>query len=812
MLLITKHIISLLLNLRNSIRHTIDKRGRSFRRLGPLKKITAFIFIISLAYWWFFALPAELFHTPTSTVLYGQQENLLGATIAADGQWRFPLQKDIPVKFSEALISFEDERFYYHPGFDIFSIARAMFQNIKERKIVSGASTLSMQVIRLHRVDKPRNWSEKIIEMLLAVRLECRYSKAEILALWSAHAPFGGNVVGLEAAAWRYYGRSPESLSWAEAVTLAVLPNAPAIIHPGKNRDVLLKKRNRILQKLVADGVIDETTADLASMEDLPERPKPMPQIAPHLLARARVEGHAGTRIKSTLDQALQIEATKIVHRHYDQLKQNEIHNAAVLILDVKTNEVVAYVGNTKAGKTHGEDVDIIHAPRSSGSILKPLLYAAMNQAGKLLPTQLVPDVPTQIGGYRPKNFHDHYDGAVPADEALSRSLNIPAVRMLQDYGVEKFHSQLQQMKFSTITHSADHYGLSLILGGAEVTLWDLARTYRSMAEVLNQYHVRHGIYESNDWAEMTYIRQATTTHAPQGNSTPVLDAGSTYLTMEALRSVKRPTSELGWKQFAASRHVAWKTGTSIGFRDAWAVGITPEYLVAVWVGNADGEGRPGLVGVHAAAPILFDLYHALPATTWFEPPHDELREANICVVSGHLADGACRKVAVQLIHKNGRRSATCPYHQRIFTDTAGQYQVNASCYPRQDMVERSLFVLPPAMAYHYRQQHGDYDQALPLHPQCRPQKNHTDIEIVYPEYQARIKVPTDLAGDQGNTIFEVAHADPSATVFWHIDDQFMGKTESRHALALHPAPGVHTLKVVDMMGNERMRRFEVLD
>ena len=777
------------------------------------RRFIACAIILLIGLWWFFSLPSTLFHTPTSTAIYSSDGNLLGASIAEDEQWRFPLTNELPAKFTQSLVSFEDERFYYHPGIDIFSIGRALVSNIREQRIVSGASTLSMQVIRLHRIDKPRVWKEKIIEMILAIRLECRYSKKEILALWSAHAPFGGNVVGLEAASWRYYGRPPISLSWGEAATLAVLPNAPTIIHPGKNRNKLLTKRNRLLNKLVKDQVIDSLTAELASLEPLPERPQPMPRLAPHLLAHAKSQGQAGQRIKTTLNFHLQKEVNELISEHHKKLNQNQIHNAAIIILDVKTNEILSYVGNTHAGKDHSEDVDVARARRSSGSILKPFLYAAMNQNGSLLPKEIVADIPTQVAGYRPKNFHDKYDGAVPANEALSRSLNIPAVRMLQTYGVEKFHGKLQAMHFSTINQPPHHYGLSLILGGAEVTLWDLTRAYGSMARVVNKYHDRNGLYTQNDWDEINYIDKKNNENVekPRINN-PIIDAASAYLTFEALTSVKRPESEFGWSHFSTPRKVAWKTGTSIGFRDAWAVGVTPEYIVAVWVGNADGEGRPNLVGVRAAAPLLFNVFRSLPTTSWFEPPHDELRVVSVCLHSGLKASQYCNEKEQLMVHKNARRSLPCSFHKPLFTDLTGEYEANAACFDLDELIQRSQFVLPPAMAYYFRRQHADYEDRLPLHPNCVQSNFGPALEIVYPQPSAEIKVPVDILGETSQAIFEVAHVDPNATVFWHIDGEFVGKTASNHALAMNPPAGKHLLKVIDEMGNSMVRRFEVVD
>ncbi|HEY9046726.1 MAG TPA: transglycosylase domain-containing protein, partial [Ohtaekwangia sp.] len=437
--------------------------------------------LVTGAVLYYFCLPLTLFQDPYSTVLEASNGALLSASIAPDGQWRFPETDSVPGKFADAIIVYEDKRFRSHIGIDILSMGRAFRQNIAARKIVSGGSTLSMQVIRLSRKGESRTIPEKVIEMVLATRLELRYSKEEILALYASHAPFGGNVVGIDAACWRYFGRDAKELSWSEACLLAVLPNAPSLIHPGKNRAQLKTKRDRLLDKLQAIGKIDAFTCSLAKEEPIPEEPQLLPRAARHLLTRMRADGLAGKKLQSTLDYALQQRVEQILQDHHDRLIGNRIHHAAAIVADIQTGNVIAYVGNIANGKNYrGDDVDVAVAPRSTGSILKPFLYAAMLDEGKILPRTMLPDIPVFINGFTPKNFSHEYDGAVPADKALIRSLNIPAVYMLRDYRYEKFHSLLKSLGMTTLSYPPDHYGLSLILGGGEGTLWDIAGMYAS--------------------------------------------------------------------------------------------------------------------------------------------------------------------------------------------------------------------------------------------------------------------------------------------------------------------------------------------
>ncbi|WP_339630724.1 penicillin-binding protein 1C, partial [Bizionia echini] len=437
------------------------------------KKKSVIVFLLLIAY--YFCLPNPLFTDPTATVITSQNNRLLGAQIARDGQWRFPHNDAIPEKFKTCIIAFEDAYFYKHPGFNPISIFKAFKENLKSNGIKRGGSTLTQQVIRLSRKGQNRTYFEKVIEIILATRLELRESKDQILAYYASNAPFGGNVVGLDAASWRYFNRDANQLSWAEHATLAVLPNAPSLIYPGKNQEQLRNKRNRLLKKLRDNGTIDSLTYQLSIAEGLPQKPYALPQTAPHLLQKVATK-HSGKRVQTTVDNHLQERVNQLVKTHYNQLKQNGIHNAAVLVLDVKTRKVLTYVGNTPTDKLHQKDVDIIDKPRSTGSILKPFLYAAMLDAGDLLPNTLVADIPTQYGSYNPENYNKTYDGAVPASRALSRSLNVPSVRMLQEFGLDRFYQYLKKLELKDLSESANYYGLSLILGGAESNLWDLCK------------------------------------------------------------------------------------------------------------------------------------------------------------------------------------------------------------------------------------------------------------------------------------------------------------------------------------------------
>jgi penicillin-binding protein 1C len=769
----------------------------------------ASIFLILFA----FCLPNQLFKSPTSTVITDVHGQLLGGTIAGDGQWRFASSGKVPEKFKEAILTFEDQHFYQHFGVNPVSMARALWLNTKNRRIVAGGSTLTMQTIRLSRQNQSRTILEKLIEVILATRAEIRYSKNEILELYAANAPFGGNTVGLDAACWRYFGRPSSELSWAEAAMLAVLPNSPSLIRLEKNRNRLLSKRNALLLKLYKKEIFDKNTYLLAVSEPLTDQPPKLPIIAPHLLTRIDKTTQKGKYIKTSIDKSMQLLANEIIEKHISKYRFNEIFNAAVLIAECETGNVLAYVGNTQSHDSteHGCNVDIVTAKRSTGSILKPILYAAMLDEGEILPGTLLPDIPILFTGYAPKNFSNTYDGAVHAQRALSRSLNVPSVFMLRDYGVDRFYDLLKRTGIQTLNYPAAHYGLSLILGGAEASLWDIAGVYASMSRTLLHFANNSGKYNGNDFHPLSYIPDSSQ-QSKASSEKGKLNASSIWLTYKALREVNRPEDETGWEWFASNRTVAWKTGTSFGFRDAWAVGTDSKYVVAVWVGNANNEGRPELIGNKAAAPILFDIFSRLPKNNWFQQPYDEMQQINVCRVSGHRANEFCTETDTLWVQLAGLKTAPCPYHKQIFVDKTKKFRVGSNCMSISKMVPQTWFILPPSQEWFYRQHNPDYKAQPPYLSNCVPDKDYKVMEFIYPRSNAKIFIPIDLDSKKSRTIFEVAHRHPEKKLYWHIDENYIGTSQKTHQMPIITSKGEHTVSIIDEDGNVLSRQFEVID
>jgi penicillin-binding protein 1C len=482
------------------------------------------------------------------------------------------------------------------------------------------------------------------------------------------------------------------------------------------------------------------------------------------------------------------------------------VANAAVLVIDNRALEVVAYVGNTRweVGEGSGYAIDLVRRPRSTGSVLKPLLFARMLDAGEILPSTLVPDVPSQFAGYMPENYDRAFRGAVRAQDALARSLNVPAVWMLSRHGVDRFYDFLTGMGMSTLHRQPQGYGLTLILGGSEGTLWDLTTMYANLAHVA----------EGGRTAEQARVRtpRLLVTDPEQVGGPVGVSVGAAWLTLEALKEVVRPGGDAHWRLFAGAPEVAWKTGTSYGHRDGWAIGSTARYTVGVWVGNATGEGRPELTGVGTAAPILFDVFNRLERTHWGPRPEWALRRVRVCHDDGYLPVAGCEEETA-LAPRDSHFQTPSPHHRLVHLDADGDWQVDGRCEDPSRMTHRSWFVLPPGQEWFYRRQHSGYRAIPEYRPDCpsADRRASTAMEFLYPEVGTGIYIPVDLDGHRSRVVFAVAHRSPDAALHWHLDGRYLGTTTAFHEQALDVPAGLHTMTVVDQWGERARTAFEVL-
>jgi len=773
-----------------------------------LKKIWLLVLIFIISITFYFCLPEPLFRTPVSSIILSQEGKLLGAHISTDGQWRFPPLKQIPEKFKTSIVTFEDKRFYSHIGVDPLAIGRALKLNLTAGHVVSGGSTISMQVIRLASLNPQRTLWEKMIEAFKALRLETCYSKDEILSLYASHAPFGGNVVGLEAASWRYFGREPDKLSWAESAMLAVLPNSPAMIHISRKRTKLKAKRDRLLKRMFEQGKINKLDYQLAIVEELPKKPKPLPRLAPHLLDTLVKQNKKQQRFNTTIDYVLQQRLNQVAKHQGNVLALKDIHNFAVVVIDNKTFETKAYIGNSPSGDVtkNGQAIDMVRRPRSTGSTLKPFLFARMIDQGEILPETLVADTAVRFTGYRPKNYDRKFRGAVRAKQALASSLNIPAVNMLSYHGVESFLASLRQMGMTTLHRRSREYGLPLILGGAEGTLWELTSMYANLANRALQSDKKG----TDNYYQPTALKQSKVISSRRNEISPA----SAWMTLDALVQVNRPGTSAYWKRFNSTHKIAWKTGTSFGHRDAWAIGTTPQYTVGVWVGHATGKGRRNMTGVKVAAPILFDTFNLLPLNSgWFKKPVEQMKTITLCADDGFLANDLCRSVDYKIPY-NSHFDRISPNHLRVHLDKNTGLRVHGNCESISNMVQKNWFVLPPDQAYYYQQHHADYKPLPKWRADCQlvqTAKIGSPISLIYPRRNTQIYIPRELAGKRGKTLFKAIHQNPQARLFWHLDNTFLGTTQTYHEQAIWVSEGKHRITLVDEKGNRVTQTFQVL-
>ena len=751
-----------------------------------------------MALYFLIPLPRPLFAPDYSTLIVARDGQLLRAFLNDGQQWCFPPDTSlaVPAKLRTAVLHFEDRRFYRHLGVDPLALGRALYQNAAAGAIKSGASTLTMQVARLMR-PKPRTYVNKALETLLALKIELYYTKDEILRLYLDHAPYGGNIVGYQAATLKYFRKQPDELTWSEATTLAVLPNAPGLVSPTTDPQQLVQKRNRLLAGLQRAGYFDAETLHLARAEPVPTHAVPYPVGAPHL-SRTLKRSRQGRLIKTTIDAGLQRELEALVERHLRYLDHQGIGNGAALLVETGSGKVRAYVGSRDFfDPAHQGQVDGVIAPRSSGSLLKPFLYALGMDAGLILPQTLVKDVPTFYSGFSPRNADERYDGLVRAEEALVRSLNVPAVRLLRRYGVFNFYRFLHDAGVSTLMRPADDYGLPLILGGAEVTLWDMARLFRGLA--------RGGRIEP-----LRYLQEQTEPTPPP----PLISPGAAYLVLEALRNVRRPGVEYYWHQYQNQWPLAWKTGTSYGQRDAWAIGVSPAWTIAVWLGNFSGEGNPALSGAQAAGPLLFDIFHRVPKDlnqAWFSRPDADLTTATLCLDSGRPVSPHCPQPIEALVPRHRRPMGRCPYHRSIVLNRAGTHQVCSLCWQPGDHRLARQTVYPTDVVQYLRERGQVLHDPPPHKADCPVQPEAKPLQVLYPTPEARLQVGRDFDGERQKIVLRAAHSDRERALFWYVNRRFLGRTVNQHRLAVSLEPGAQSLEVVDAHGFRDRTRFYVV-
>ncbi len=718
--------------------------------------------------------------------------------LTSDDKWRLPVSlARVDPKYIASLVALEDKRFYSHHGVDPIAIVRAAWTDLVSMRRVSGGSTLSMQLARLLEPRK-RTIPNKLVDMFRAVQLDARLSKREILEQYLARAPFGRNVEGVESAALSYFGHSAQHLTPLEIATLLSVPQGPVRFAPSKaNLERLRTRRDAILAKLVAAGVFSgaDATDALAEAQTAgpPAKLRPMPRQAPHAANWLRLRAKHDTRIRTTLDPGAQALVEKVVSLHAPDLRHKGIYNGAVVVVDHRTRELVALAGNLDfLDSKHGGQIAMFLRPRSPGSTLKPLLYSLAIDRGLALPEYLVADVPTEYGTYRPHNFDGDFAGLVTLRDALSKSLNIPFVELLQKLGVETFIGELQRTGVSPARTKPTTYGLSLVVGGIELTPLELAGLYATLAENGTSRPLR--ILDSD----------------PVGTDASIYGPTAAFLTREALSLKDRPDFPRRRELSGVPAEIHWKTGTSFGYRDAWAVGSGPAYTAVVWTGNVDNRASHELVGSEAAGPLLFDVLEGLADRTKKAPPAaqpSDLTEVEVCAYSGHIAGDACTHRVKVRASLHAVPTEPCPYHKLLEVDHVTKKAVLPACRKEGRTYETQSFVVLPSAVTAWLVERHRAVPAAPVFAEGCTLDAGPPVMLTPSEGQIVTLIPGVATRNQ---VIPLTVSTRASTVTWFVDGALVGTVASNAKAFWEPTVGTHDVVVADESGRKARRKLVV--
>jgi penicillin-binding protein 1C len=724
-----------------------------------------------VAIWLLLPFPADLLaRPPQSTVLLDRHGEPLRVFLAPGSVHHvWAPYAELGEWLPKAIVAAEDQRFWRHPGIDGLALARAVRQNAMHLRRVSGASTISTQVIRM-AMPRARTFATKCREFFLATQMERSLSKTEILEQYLNRAPFGANLVGAEAASVRYFGKRARDLSLPEAALLAGLPQSPTRHRPDIHPESAARRRAYVLARLLATGAITAEQRVSALRTPLPTSLLPHPFAAPHFceevmrLAAGRL---AGGRVPTTLDAEIQRKAEAALQQGLAGLR--DVHGGAIVVLDTETAEVLALVGSHDVHDTfRAGRFNHALAWRSPGSALKPFAYALAIDQGRITPASALADIPRQFTAYQPANFDGGFRGVVSAREALVQSLNIPALDLVQACSPAAFHAVLADLGIASRTpRTTGRLGTGAVLGNTDVRLLDLTGAYADLG--------RRGLHRAPVFAPWLPLACAT-------NGAP-LSPEASWIVLDMLSGADRAQTETGHQADVPRRRVAWKTGTSSGLRDAWTLAVTPTYTLGVWLGNSDGRPAAALVGVEAAAPLAFNLLARLGTpgslSGWFEPPSGVV-DMEVCAVSGARLGADCPRRTRTTVIEGTTRPDLCSVHRRVAV-AEGRTEV------------REVW---PADVEDYLRRMRDAGATLPAAPR-----------VATPAPHEVFRIQTDRSASVQTLALRASGAAP---LHWFLDGSYLGCTGDSAPLPWTPAQGHHVLLCCDADGRATAVRFSV--
>jgi penicillin-binding protein 1C len=742
--------------------------------------------IVAIALNFIFPLPDKIDY---STTVYAADGTLLNAYLSNDDKWRIASEKnEISKVLQEALMAKEDKYFRYHFGVNPVAIVKSAFGNVFHLKRLSGASTITMQVARMleHR---PRTIWSKLAEVFRAEQLEWKYSKDEILQLYFNLVPYGGNIEGIKSASLIYFQKPPQQLSLAEAVTLCIIPNRPNA-HIRYGIPFLIKERNRWLRKFKQENTFSTKALEEAMMEPLQLKRHELPKFSPHLAYRLKKSG--STTIKTNIQFNQQLKIEQLTRNYVGTLKTLNIKNAAVLVIDNRNMKVVAYVGSADYyDKTDGGQVDGIRAIREPGSTLKPLLYGLSFDKGLITPKTVLKDIPININGFSPENFDKLFHGYVTAEFALSNSLNIPAVSLLNKFGKDDFANTLSGLHFKKIKQNSAKLGLSLILGGCGVSLEELTLLYASFAN--------NGLYRN----------ACFTSTAKDSLTQKVISPSANFMVTEILSNLARPDLPANWEQTSHLPKIAWKTGTSYARKDAWSIGYNKHYTVGVWVGNFSGEGAPALSGANIATPLLFNIFNTIDYNSpnaWYAMPK-ECGVRSVCSESGLIPGERCENMTEDFFIPMVSSNKICEHIQEVYLTADEHFLYCTKCRPDNGYKVKYMRTTDPDMVRFFDSEHIPYEKIPPHNPDCFQMSQEGDVRIVSLVNNTEYYI--DKTNPQPLLLQCEANADVKK-IFWYLNNNFYKQGLPKEKVYFVPAEGPQIISCVDDRGRKSEIRIVV--
>lgn len=746
--------------------------------------------ILLIAALYLIPVPEEKLHPKEAYRFYDRNDQLIGIIISEDGFFRMHVETDqIPDLLKKSLLVKEDKFFYHHFGVNPLAIFRAVVDNLAAGKVVSGGSTLTMQLARmLERRD--RTIGAKLIESFRAMQLELKYTKDEILAFYLAIAPYGGNIEGVQSAAFKYFGKPASMLSVGEIALLIAIPKSPNMYRPDRHPEAAVKQRNGVLDKMLAAKLINDDQFRRSRLEKVPTAKISNKNIIPHLSWRLKGEAPKKYVWKTTIDQNIQLRTQQILKSYVEKIFQYHITNAAAVVIDNKSREILAIVGSTDYFSQKGLGAnDGTYTARSPGSTLKPFLYGLGFDAGIISEKTVLYDIPINYAGYAPQNYSKDFIGPVLTREALTESLNVVAVKLSRDLGHEKLYNLLKNGGIRTLEQPSIYYGLPLVLGGVEVRLVELTNLYASLAN--------GGVYQPY---------QIQVNALPSKEKARLLSPESSWLLSHILTDVERPDFPESW-QFAKNRAtIAWKTGTSYGQQDAWSVGYNPEFTIGVWTGNFDATPSNGLVGSKVAAPLLFELFHALKANKtkqWFAKP-EKVKKRVICSLCGTIPTDLCPATSTEYYIENPNASILkerCEIPQEIVIDKTIGRQSNSETLSKNR--KKKIYNIWPSKMAQFLLLHGVPVRDVPPYDiQNMAGQKYYPPKILSPvKNTVYYKRPDKFTAEQHGLKLSAAVTNRVRTVKWYMNGKFLGNTDPKEDLYINPPPGTYQIKLLDDVG-----------